>query len=185
VDENQYRANVATLAVTGISGSYSVQSQTKLSTASGCGHSAPFEITSGGTLRLKSSVTGGLSAETCTGYTVTVKYSFSGGSTTCRFEVATNDVNEGPRFGASTYRLEIEEGEPEDTAVGSALQATDPDRGQELTFSIVSGNTGSSFRIGSCSGQIYTTTPLDYDAGTRSFTLGVKVTDSGSPAMSS
>lgn len=132
-------------------------------------------------IRLKSAITAGLSAEQCTGYNIVVAYRFSGVDAECEIEIAVNDINEGPTFGASSYVRDVEEDKPADTAVGQALSASDPDRGQELTFSIVSGNTGSSFRIGGCTGQIFTTKPLDYDTGTRSFSLRVRVTDNGNP----
>jgi len=52
-----------------------------------------------------------------------------------------------------------------------------------LQYSIISGNTDNSFRIGTCSGQLYTTKPLDHE-GTNSFQLKIRVQDTGVPSYS-
>jgi len=185
VDENARSAVAATLVLDGLSGgTYRIKTQSKFEDASGCSESTPFEVLSNGQLRLKSTITAGLSAEQCTGYEVVVAYHWRGNDvTTCTMQVETNDLNERPTFGAASYARDVEEDQPEDTQVGEPITATDPDRGQELQYTIISGNTGDVFRIGSCSGQIFTTEELDHE-GTSSYTLRIRATDSGTPQFS-
>ena len=133
-NENVRSAVAATVDLRGITGGYyHIKSQTKLATATGCSESAPLEVTSGGAVRLKSTLTTGLSAETCTGYDIVVAYRFQGVDIECEIEVEVNDINEGPSFGATSYVRDVEEDKPEDTAVGQALEASDPDRGESTS----------------------------------------------------
>jgi len=71
------------------------------------------------------------------------------------------------------------------TAVGT-VDASDPDAGQTLEYHITAGNIAGAFAIDALTGRITVADPaaLDYEA-TRAFTLTVRVTDSGSPALSS
>ncbi len=62
------------------------------------------------------------------------------------------------------------------TTVGN-VTASDIDVGQILSYSIISGNTGSAFSIDS-SGNIVTSAPLDFE-GISSYTLTVRVQDDG------
>ncbi|MCA9060152.1 MAG: cadherin repeat domain-containing protein, partial [Planctomycetaceae bacterium] len=77
---------------------------------------------------------------------------------------------------------------PENSANGTfvvRVQATDPDSGQLLTYSITDGNQSGAFNINSFSGNITIadSTALDFET-TSSFALTVTVTDSGTPALS-
>ncbi len=71
------------------------------------------------------------------------------------------------------------------TTVGTVV-ATDPNSGQTLTYSIISGNTNSAFSIVATTGviKVATSTALNYEA-TPSFALVVKVQDNGTSALSS
>jgi hypothetical protein len=71
------------------------------------------------------------------------------------------------------------------TVVG-AVAASDPDAGQTWSYQITTGNASGAFAIDAGTGQITVTNAaaLDYEA-TTAFTLTVRVTDSGSPALSS
>ena len=98
------------------------------------------------------------------------------------------DVNQAPKFGAASYGsastpLTFEFIDKKGKEVCNTM-ATDPDYGQTLTYSIQSGNSGGLFAIDASTGKI----TLAKDAKSRfadSYTLMVKVTDSGTPALSS
>lgn len=64
--------------------------------------------------------------------------------------------------------------------VGKVI-ASDPDQGQTISYSIVSGNTNAVFAINASSGNITVAKSLPV----QTFSLVVKVTDNGSPVMSS
>lgn len=74
---------------------------------------------------------------------------------------------------------------PEDVAIGTRvvkLNATDSD-GSKLTFSIVKGNIGNSFTIGSQTGVISVAKRLDRE-NVANYTLEVKATDTGGMSVS-
>jgi len=78
VDENAASAVAIQVSLTGLTGGhYRIKSQSKFDDATGCQHSAPYEVLSNGRLRLKSAVSSGLSAESCTGYEVEVAYNWN------------------------------------------------------------------------------------------------------------
>jgi hypothetical protein len=78
----------------------------------------------------------------------------------------------------------IDENSPIGT-VAAVVLATDPDAGQTLTYSIVSGNDAGAFSIDARTGWITVVDrgPLDFEQ-TETFSLTVRVEDSGSPIMS-
>ncbi len=96
--------------------------------------------------------------------------------------VLLTNVNETPAITGGTFSLA--ENSPNGTAVGS-VSGSDPDAGQTLTYSIVSGNTGGAFAINAATGAITVANvaALDYET-TPVFNLVVRVTDSGNPALS-
>lgn len=96
--------------------------------------------------------------------------------------IALGDLNETPTISGEAFSLA--ENSPNGTVVGS-ITATDPDAGQSLTFSIVSGNTGGAFAINAATGQITVANVavLDFET-TPSFSLQVRATDNGLPARS-
>ncbi|WP_346190072.1 cadherin domain-containing protein, partial [Rubritalea halochordaticola] len=61
------------------------------------------------------------------------------------------------------------------TSVGT-VSATDPDTGDTLAYSITAGNGGGEFAINSSTGEITTTTALDYESATQ-YVLTVEVSD--------
>jgi parallel beta-helix repeat protein len=71
------------------------------------------------------------------------------------------------------------------TNIGTVI-ANDPNPGQTLTFSILSGNTNNAFTINSLSGvlSVASTSALNYEAAT-SFSLIIKVQDNGEGNLSS
>ena len=87
-------------------------------------------------------------------------------------------MNDAPSFAASVS-ASIREDTAPGSAVGSVVSASDED-GDTLTYAIVSGNGEGVFVIDSASGQVTTSATaggLDYDAGSRSFSLGIRATD--------
>jgi hypothetical protein len=79
----------------------------------------------------------------------------------------------------------INENSGNGTVVGT-VAASDPDAGQTLAYQITAGNTGGAFALNGSTGQITVanSAALDYET-TPVFTLTVRVTDNGSPALSS
>lgn len=71
------------------------------------------------------------------------------------------------------------------TFLGKVI-ASDPDAGQTLSYSIISGNTGNTFTIGSSSGNltVNNASGLDFEQNPV-FNLAVRVTDNGSNSQSS
>ncbi|MCA9081001.1 MAG: cadherin domain-containing protein, partial [Planctomycetaceae bacterium] len=95
-------------------------------------------------------------------------------------QIMVTDVNELPVLTGGTFA--IPEHSANGTVVGS-VSATDPDVPvQELTFSIVAGNTNGAFAIDPMSGEITVadTTKVDFETQT-SFVLVVQVEDDGVP----
>jgi hypothetical protein len=94
-----------------------------------------------------------------------------------------NDVNETPTANPAGP-FSLNENSAGGTPVGT-VTASDPDFGQTLTFSIVSGNTNGAFAIDANTGAITVANAaaLDFET-TPSFNLVVQVTDSGTPSLS-
>lgn len=80
--------------------------------------------------------------------------------------------------------FQIKEKSSNGTIVGNVI-ASEPDAGQTLTYSIVSGNTGNAFAINSSSGllMVATSASLDFQT-TPTFTLVIKVQDNGAVYLS-
>ena len=91
------------------------------------------------------------------------------------------DQNEAPEIADQTFS--IDENSPTGTVVGSVV-ANDPDSGQLLTYSILSGNTDGAFQINTATGEItvLSSTPLDFDDNPI-FSLSVQVADDATPAL--
>ncbi|MCU0749918.1 MAG: cadherin domain-containing protein, partial [Akkermansiaceae bacterium] len=102
-------------------------------------------------------------------------------SETLRTVVSVGDVNEAPDF-PTPEAVSI----PEQVTLGTELTrvaATDPDRGDYVTYSIISGNTGAAFAIDAETGTITTAGPLDFET-TPSYALGIRATDHLTPSNS-
>ncbi|NVO04323.1 MAG: right-handed parallel beta-helix repeat-containing protein, partial [Bacteroidetes bacterium] len=91
--------------------------------------------------------------------------------------VSLTDVNELPTINNQSFS--IPENSVNGTEIGT-IASTDPDAGQLLTYSIVSGNTNNAFAINSSTGvlTVATSAALNFEV-TPSFTLGIKVQDNG------
>ena len=70
------------------------------------------------------------------------------------------------------------------TPVGSELEGSDPDVGQDLAYSITSGNSNGFFKISRCSGQVSVIKEgLDFET-TNVYTLGIKLEDDAQSPLS-
>ena len=97
--------------------------------------------------------------------------------------VFVDDGNDVPQI--ADHTISLDENSPAGT-VAARANAFDPDAGQTLTYSIVSGNAAGGFAIDSQTGWITVANEalLDYET-TRAFVLTVQVVDNGSPVLSS
>ncbi len=135
---------------------------------------ASFNIVStSGQLQTKAA----LNYESKTSYSVTVSASDSnGGSDNIDVTIDVTNVNEAPSFAESRATLSIAENSVTGTNIGDAFNATDPDNGDTLTYSLVRSD-ASSFSIDSSTGQLKVKAALNYEAQ-RSYTnLVVRATD--------
>ncbi len=137
-----------------------------------------FEIgSSTGQITTKTGVT--YDYETKKSYSLTVDVSdVNGGTDTIAVTVNITDVNEAPVFSeGDTATREVAENSSGGVNVGAAVNATDPDSGDTLTYTL-SGTDASSFSIGSSTGQITTKTGVTYDYETKkSYSVTVGVSD--------
>lgn len=103
-------------------------------------------------------------------------------TTTAGMVVNVINVNEPPVIAAQVFAVKTVT--TAGTVVGT-VTASDPDAGQSRSFAIVSGNGAFNdvFRINATTGQITVNNALAVFF-TRQFDLGIRVTDSGSPALS-
>jgi len=92
-------------------------------------------------------------------------------------------INNPPVIANQTFS--VPENSTAGTNVGTVV-ATDPDAGQTLTYSILSGNTGNAFQINASTGVLTVATPsaINFEV-TPTFSLIVKVQDNGSGSLSS
>ena len=90
------------------------------------------------------------------------------------------DVNERPAFTQSTYDFgTVLQNAPLELSIGS-VEANDIDAGDEITYSIFSGNNDDFFEINPMTGEITVKSMLDYDATTasnNSHSLIIRATD--------
>ena len=121
------------------------------------------------------------SSEADKDYEITLTVSDGTATTTQTFTLHVNKINHVPSITDQTFT--IVENTANGTEVGQ-VAATDPDTGQTLTYSIVSGNDLNIFEITNDGKlKIKDNTNLDYEKH-QSVTLRVKVTDNDSPALS-
>lgn len=100
----------------------------------------------------------------------------------CQATITVNQVNMPPVIQNQTFN--VNENTPQGTTIG-VLQASDPNAGQTLTFTIISGNSNNAFAL-SPSGvlSVANSSALNYEQ-LSSVTLTISVTDNGNPAASS
>ena len=101
----------------------------------------------------------------------------NGGSTTIPVTISVTNVNEAPTFATAITTRAIAENTDSGQNIGPAITATDPDRGDTLTYSL-SGTDAASFDIVGTSGQLQTSAALDY-ATDDAYEVTVTATDSG------
>ena len=106
-----------------------------------------------------------------------------GASDTATVSITVTDVNDPPTVNPATFS--IPEHSANATSVGTPVTYTDPDGGQNHSFSITAGNTSGAFAINAGSGQITVANTAALDFATNpSFALTVQVTDDGTPVQS-
>lgn len=103
-------------------------------------------------------------------------------TTTAQVTIHVHDLNEIPVINNQLLTI------PEDTANGSVLltlSATNPEQTQQLTYSIIAGNSNNAFAINSETGQITVINNgvLNFEAPTQ-LVLTIQVVDNGQPSLS-
>ena len=89
-------------------------------------------------------------------------------------------ANNPPIFPNAEFTIPM--GASNGTVIGT-VTASDPNAGQTLSYSIVSGNTSNAFSVNSTSGQIVVNNAAALDPAVNpEFTLSVRATDNGSPS---
>jgi len=94
--------------------------------------------------------------------------------------ITVNNVNEVPSV-AANQAFTLAEHVPAGTVAGN-VQASDPDNGQSLTYSIVAGNTNNSFVIAPSTGVLSVLGTVCFEA-CGEYNLTIRATDNGSPAL--
>ncbi|NVO20460.1 MAG: T9SS type A sorting domain-containing protein [Bacteroidetes bacterium] len=127
-----------------------------------------------------------LNYEAIISFALVVKVQDNGsGSLSSQATVTVNliNLNEPPVISPQTFT--VSENSSNGTSVGT-VAATDPDAGQALSFSILSGNTGTAFAINSATGAltVATSSALNFETNP-AFSLIVKVQDNGAGTLSS
>ncbi|KAF0202001.1 MAG: outer membrane adhesin-like [Bacteroidetes bacterium] len=104
-------------------------------------------------------------------------------SATASVIISIIDLNESPIINDQDF--EVESGSPTGYIIGE-VEASDPDAGQSLTYSIISGNTSSAFQINPSSGvlSVANSSAVNYLINPQ-FNLVVRVADNGSPSLNS
>ena len=147
------------------------------------GSSGPFEISqTTGVVSVRSA----FDRETQDLYNVTITASDGISTVSMLLVVVVTDVNDNPPvFSRSTFEASVDEDEPVGTSV-LTLTASDADIGSnaELVYFITAGNTQRVFSINSTSGELLTSTLLDFEQ-VESYNLSVTARDTGSPRLTS
>ncbi len=121
-----------------------------------------------------------LNYESKSSYSVSVSVSDNnGGSDSIDVTINVTNVNEKPSFSTSgRVILSVAENTAANTNIGTAFQATDPDSGDTMTYSLQRGDKDA-FSINANTGQLQTHTALDYETKNAYSDLAVRATDSG------
>lgn len=120
-----------------------------------------------------------LDYETIPQFILTVQATNADGSDTVTITINMINVNDAPEI-TPNQSFSVAENSPSGASVGT-VQATDPDPGNTLTYSIIAGNTGNAFMINSSTGeiQVQTSSVLNFEAGPTTYDLIISVTDGG------
>ncbi|KAA0176614.1 hypothetical protein FNF27_01895 [Cafeteria roenbergensis] len=158
--------------------SYTVVS-TRPSPSSTCSSTAAVTLEAFSTSR-RVYAQGPLDFEQCSKFELLVRATGGTYSIDCAVTVDVNDKNDAPKVTASSTSRSVAEDGPRNGLVGGPMlgvEVSDEDAGQELSFSIVSGDAGI-FTIGSCSGQLSLAVDnaLDYEQQS-SYSLTVRARD--------
>ena len=150
-----------------------VDANTTLTYTLGGADAAAFSIVStSGQLQTNAA----LDHETKSSYSVTITATDGGNlSDTITVTISVTDVNDAPNFATDTAIRSVAENTAADTNIGTAVAATDPDTGDTLTYTL-GGTDAASFSIVSTSGQLRTSTALDYETKT-SYSVRITVSD--------
>ncbi len=99
-------------------------------------------------------------------------------ASTVRVTVKVTNANEAPAFERASWTFELAENAAGPIVLGT-VSATDPDEGEALSYSLVSGG-GGLFELDAASGAVrYVGAGEDYEAGPREHALAVAVADAG------
>ncbi len=103
-------------------------------------------------------------------------------STSATIVVNLQDVNENPIINDQGFN--VNENTPNGSAIGTIV-ATDPDNGQQLTYSITSGNINNTFALNASTGALTVSNNqlINYETNSQ-FQLTVKVQDNGAGMLS-
>ncbi|MYA71974.1 leucine-rich repeat protein, partial [Candidatus Poribacteria bacterium] len=130
------------------------------------------------------STTGQLQTKAALNYEAKNTYVFAvfaqdvkGGRTGISVTINLTNVNEKPIFAKNRVTLTVAENTAADTNIGAPFQATDPDSGDTLTYSLKRGDKDA-FSIDPNTGQLRTKAALDYETKQTYSDLAVRVTDS-------
>ena len=112
-------------------------------------------------------------------YVLAVQATDAGGlADTASVTVAVLNENEAPAFADTAYAFELSENARGPVLLGQT-EATDPDEGDALTYSLAEGDAGR-FEVDGATGEVrYVGPGEDYEAGPASFALTVRVEDAG------
>ena len=92
-------------------------------------------------------------------------------------------ANNPPTFASSAATVSVAENTAAGTDIGDAIEATDPDAGDKLTYTLGTTTDDAHFTIDSNSGQLQTSGALDYE-NRSSYAVTVTATDGGGLAAS-
>ncbi len=99
-------------------------------------------------------------------------------ASTVRVTVKVTNANEAPAFERASWTFELAENAAGPIVLGT-VSATDPDEGEALSYSLVSGG-GGLFELDAASGAVrYVGAGEDYETGPREHALAVAVADAG------
>ncbi|XP_066284273.1 protocadherin-like wing polarity protein stan [Branchiostoma lanceolatum] len=137
------------------------------------------------------SIMGPLDYETVSSYELTLKAEDGGDpsqSATATLTVNVTDINDNPpTFDRGIYTVAVEEGAAGGTSVAT-LAVSDADSSSSVSYEFVSGNDADKFKFGTTNtNDVEVKTTIDLDSATPDegeYTLVVRVTDGGTPALS-